>query len=61
MSSSDDESLCKTCKHGLVVIAMQEQDSPEVESYQFCNVLETPIKFVAGKKVVECNRYAKQK
>lgn len=53
-----DESLCKSCKFGLVVSAVE---GSEIDNYSFCNYLETPIKFTSGKVVVECTGYNKRK
>jgi len=52
----ETENLCGKCKHGLVVAAL---DDSGIETYQFCAALETPIKFVTGKRVVKCTRFAK--
>jgi hypothetical protein len=65
MSQPKEESLCKTCKHGLCVIAIDPANTDpredEIDSWQFCNVMGTPIKFTSAKFTVECSKYAKGK
>ena len=52
-----DESLCRSCKFGLVVTATE---ADEIDTYNFCNYLETPIKFTSGKVIVTCTAYKKK-
>ncbi len=59
MADTDEvQSLCKTCKYGLCVTTVEGDD---IEVWQFCSVLGTPIKFTGGKKTIECTAYTLSK
>lgn len=49
-----DKHLCLDCKFGLVIDTIAETDN---ERFNFCNVLETPLKLSKGRVVAECTGF----